>query len=272
MLKIILLNFLILLNISSFAQEEARNQIDQFDLTYYHPENFGLRDLVFEVRIENLLETLNENKALGKLQDVYYKVFWIFPGQYEIEVNGLPSGFKEMKQQLRDLIKPRLDFVIPQKLADGLRSYDLSLSKSGTTKIVKATDKTQTRQINEIQIKFEDDGKMIEYKTSSPVGVSTSTFNQAKKNWSHNKWVADVIKVESIQGIQISRVESEITYLNEGGFGLPEKVEITTTHEIVAPEKDKKEQKNIVKNKVIYKFSKYSVNSGMAKKEILKGQ
>ncbi|EQC47000.1 hypothetical protein M899_0116 [Bacteriovorax sp. BSW11_IV] len=272
MYKVILLNFLILISSFSWAQDSARNQIEQFDLTYYHPENFGLRDLTFEIRIENLLEQLNANKTLGKLEDVYFKIFWIFPGQYHIEVNGLPNGFNEIKQQLRNLIKPRLDFVIPQKLLDGVRSYDLSMSKSGNVNIVKAEDKTHTRQVNEIQLKFEENGKMIEYKTSSPVGVSTTTFEQSKKNWSHNKWVADKIIVESIQGIQIGKVISSITYLNEGGFGLPEKVEIVTKHEIVAPEKDKKVRKNIAEDKIIYKFSKYMVNTGSAKKEILKGQ
>ena len=51
------------------------NELDTFDLKTYHPENFGLTDLSCEIRIDNLLQQLNQLSIFGKLTDVYYKIY-----------------------------------------------------------------------------------------------------------------------------------------------------------------------------------------------------
>ncbi len=49
-------------------------EVLQYDIRRYNPEAQGVKDLVFELRMDNLTETLNKNLALGKLVDVHFKV------------------------------------------------------------------------------------------------------------------------------------------------------------------------------------------------------
>jgi hypothetical protein len=271
--KKILSCIFILTSFASISLNAANTpaEIENFDIRYYHPVNYGLKDLVFEVRVRNLLETLNKRLSLGTLADIYFKVYWMMPGKYKLEVNGLPRGFKEIKSELKNMIKNRLDFVIPLKLAPKVRSYSLQSKKlkSGTSIVGK--DKTHTRAINEIRLKFNNKGMLRGFKTFSPMGVNNSKFEMSAKGWSHNKWVVDALTVESIQGIQKTSMKHKIDYLSIDGFGFPLKVKISTSQELLKT-KDSKAAKSSRKLDSEIMFSKYEVNTGKAQRYIIQGK
>ena len=270
MKKYLILGLLAVLPIFSSNGANTPAEIENFDIRYYHPANYGLKDLVFEVRVKNLLENLNKNLSLGTLADVYFKVYWMMPGKYKIEVAGLPKGFKEIKSDLKNLIKNRLDFVIPQKLAPKVRSYSLTSRKSKKGVQIIGRDKTHTKAVNEIQLDFNKKGMLSKYKSMSPMGVNSSSIRMSAKGWSHNKWLIDNLKIDTIQGINKITMSHDVDYLSIDGFGFPAKVTITTSSELMKTKKSKaRKTSNPVTSEIL--FSKYEVNTGKAQKQIIQG-
>ncbi len=240
--------------------------VENFDLRYYHPQLLSLKDLSFEIRVSNLKESVLKSIPLSKLDDLYYSVFWIAPGKYLIEVHGLPRGYVELKNELKALIRNRLDYVLPQKLAPKVRSYSL---KAGETKnnlsTVIGTDETHQRGINEIEIKFNKKGMLRSFVTKSPMGSQKSEMKMSSKSWSNNKWVVDSIIVTSTQGVQFTEMKNTFKYKKVDGFGFPEKVTVETTQELQVNNKEKKKRKVVSE----ITFSNYQVNKGIARKRIL---
>ncbi|MFT6068821.1 MAG: hypothetical protein ACJAT2_002014 [Bacteriovoracaceae bacterium] len=240
--------------------------VENFDLRYYHPQLLSLKDLAFEIRVSNLKESVLKSIPLSKLDDLYYSVFWIAPGKYLIEVHGLPKGYVELRNELKALIRNRLDYVLPQKLAPKVRSYSL---KAGETKnnlsTVIGTDETHQRGINEIEIKFNKKGMLQSFVTKSPMGSQKSEMQMSSKPWSNNKWVVDSIIVTSMQGVQFTKMKNTFKYKKVDGFGFPEKVTVETTQELQVNNKEKKKRKVVSE----ITFSNYQVNKGIARKRIL---
>jgi hypothetical protein len=264
-MRVLLLFTSIILSVVN-VQARTIPEINEFDIRYYHPENFGLKDLVFEVRVSNLVETLNKRQNFGKIEDLYFKVYWMFPGQYQIKVHGFPNGFNEVKFQLKQMIKNRLDFVIPLKLAPRVRGYEMKYFKSQGYKAVKGKDRTGSSPVSEIQLKFKKNGMLKEFKTFSPTGVNSTVFELTSKGWSNNKWIVNRMTTKLIQGIQLTTIENEFTYQSVKGFGFPKKVEIETTQEIMA---NKKSNKRTVSSRI--EFSNFEVNTGKANRYMMKG-
>jgi hypothetical protein len=251
------------------------DELEQYELRSYSPVNYGLKDLVFEVRISNLVDLLKNQMAMTNIIDVYYRVFWIFPGQYRIEVEGLPRGFEELKAELRQLLMERLEFVVPQSLASQLRSYKLSYKARGNPVIVQGRDDTNTRAVNLIELEFEPNGKLRAFEAFSPGSRSQTSIDSSVKPWSHNKWVVDRLITTQIVGTQKTIVETKVSYTTVAGIGLPEKVDVETTHTVELAEEVKSgikaEDIPSVKSGSTFLFSKYEVNTGKAQRVMVQG-
>ena len=261
--------FLILSICSTQAAQKGREIIEHYDITSYHVQELGLKDLVFEARIDNLVKLLNSKFSIGKLTDVYFKIYWVAPDIYHIEVKGMPNGFKELKVELKKLIAPRIDFVIANRVSPQVRSYALKTSFKGEKTIVRAVDKTHTRDISEMLFTFDKKGKLSEFKTSGPVGSSISKLNLKKLPWSKNKWVLDSMSVKTFFGVQVVTTDSQINYTNVFGFGFPAEVSVKTKQSLSNSSSLKKvKDARVIKTSLI--FSNYEVNSGKAYKVIAK--
>ncbi|MDD0854620.1 hypothetical protein HBN50_16020 [Halobacteriovorax sp. GB3] len=272
--KLISITVLFTLIFSVQANEKiARETIDQYDLRTYHPDKFALKDLTFEIRQEGLVESLNEGRALGKLSDVFVKVYWLTPGELKLEVNGLPNGFYELKNRIRMAVEPYLIYVIPQELQPRIRAYQLSAETVEGNVEVGGVDKTQKLNSSRIKFIFSNDGRLVKSISFSPSLVSTTDFTSTKKTWSRNKWVLESLASETIQGNRLVKVDTHIDYVNESGYGFPKKIEVNS--ETIAKFKDKKnklQEKSLGKGKLILNFDNFQVNQGIAKRELMKGK
>ena len=256
----ILVSFLICFNLSARIPDVVRT----FDIRSYDPLAYGLKDLTFEIRVSNLLEFVQKRIVTAKIEDIYYKVYWTqSPLKLEIKVMGLPPGFTEIKQELVALVRNRLDYILPKKLAPKIQGYSLKSSKLKSGLLIKGKDKSNRRSINEIKLAFDKIGKLQKLEMSSPAGYQKSELSLSPKSWSHNKWVVDKVTSTTIAGVQTTVIESDLDYANVSGFGFPEKVLIKTTQKLNAPGKNGKEQKRVIEN--IITFSSFKVNSGKAK-------
>lgn len=246
----------------------ASNIVRNYDVRTYNAAEEGLQDLTFEVRYDGLKEMVSERLGIDGLVDLYFQVYWITPGRFEVRIAGLPDGFEELRAQLRAMIRPRLELIIPEALTARLRGYQLrSRSIDGGQQVI-AEDPTHGKAINRILINFDRSGRMTRIQTQSPMGTNTTHLEMTPKSWSNNKWVIDRMEVRTVQGIQMTTQVKEITYTAVAGFGLPEKIKIKTTQQLVRPENEEGETFEQVEEGVV-RFSNYVVNSGNAKKIII---
>lgn len=250
------------------AGHSSISEIEEYEVRAYSPVNYGLKDLVFEVRVKDLEELLTEGYNLKNITDVYYRVFWMFPGQFKIEVLGLPDGFVEVENELKQILKEKLEFVIPGKLSTKLRSYQMSY-KSKSPAVLQGIDPTQSNIVNRVELAFAKNGKLESLTAFSPHSVVKSMVKSGIKSWSHNKWVVEKYSVESKLPNQVITVDNDIEYDTFSGVGLPTKINVTTKIESLYQEDEEIKKREQSKTSGELEFTKYEVNSGKAKKNIV---
>ena len=271
-------NYLLLLTIivSSFSlgvhAEGKIDEIEQYEIKNYDPQKSGLTDLVFEARIDNLADMLNKAKTLGTITDVYFKIYWLSPSQYKIEIMGLPNGFEEIRNDLSTLIKGKLEFIIPEKFSDKFKGYTLKSEPIANGKLIKAIDATYTMTVPEVEIVFDKAAKLKTIETKVPSPSMKTEFFQSPKAWSNNKLVLDKVVSVSKQGTMTLTVTNSIAYAAVAGVGLPSAVTVKSISETVIPAHGKEKEKKIKSETgTSIRFSKYEVNTGKAQRFITEG-
>ena len=245
--------------------------IEQYEIRSYDPQKSGLTDLVFEARIDNLTEILNKTQTFGKLVDVYFKIYWLSPSQYKIEVMGLPKGFQEVRDDLSTLIKGKLEFIIPEKFSDKFKAYTLKAEPVADGKLIKAIDDTYTLAVPEVDLVFDNNARLKTVEAKAATTVRTEFF-QTPKAWSNNKLVMDKVVARTKQGLAVNTVTNSIEYLTVAGMGFPSKVTVKNLTEATIPANGKEKEKK-VKNETntAIRFSKYEVNTGKAQRFMTEG-
>lgn len=252
----------------SFADNNSEEAIKRYDIGYYHPERVGLKDLTFEVRIDGLTEKLNQQLIFGKLNDVFFKVYWMIDEagavSNKVIVIGMPNGFDEMKKGLRQMVIERLDYVVPKMLAESLKECTTTFTPASYGGYITCVDKTHQKDVDRIEVYLDQKGRMTRYATYSPIGKMEATMEMTPKAWSNNKWLLDSMKVKQFQGIQSTVVDYTFTYEKAELFGFPKKIGIKTSQYLVRPT-EAKEEKLMRETETALQFSNYVINKGQAK-------
>jgi hypothetical protein len=267
-MKKVLSVLLIAISFASFAQEKIE-ELEQYEIRSYAPQKTGVKDLVFEARIDNLTEMLQKNLSLGKLTDVNYKIYWVSPSQYRIDVQGLPKGFDEVKSDLIQLIKGKLEFVLPESFSEKFKGYTLKAEPIADGKLIRAIDATYTMAVPEVDIVMDKTGQLKTVETRAPLSAVKTEFVHSPKSWSNNKLVLDKITLTSNQGGAKVTSTNDIDYMNVNGIGFPSKIAIKNVAEMKVPATAKEKEKT-VKNETgtVIRFSKYEVNTGKALRKL----
>lgn len=252
---------------------EVKNEVvEQYEIRSYDPQKIGLIDLVFEARIDNLTEILNKTQNFGKLVDVYFKIYWLSPAQYRVEVMGLPKGFKEVRDDLTTLIKGKLEFIIPEKFSEKFKGYTLKSEPVSNGKLIKAIDDSYTLAASEVDLVFDTNGRLKTLETKAMSSSVRVEFFQTPKSWSNNKLVMDKVISVTKKDSVVSTVTSSVEYVSVNGMGFPSKVSIKNSSEASVPAQGKESEKKIKRetNSAIL-FSKYEVNTGKAQRFMTEG-
>lgn len=252
---------LILLSLNVFAQDKSLDIIRAFDVSSYRPQDKGLKEFVVQVDISNLTKQLNDQLIFGKLKNVYFKLFWVYPNQYDVEVVGLPTGFNEIKNELKSLVAARLDIIVPTPLEKKFEGYSLKYSTVNTKDQILATDTTQMKLINEIRATFDKEGKLLTLINQKPMMTEESELNLIKKSFSENKWIIEEIAVKVNEGTQTTNIKTSIDYKSIEGYALPVKIS-SHTKQVLAQGQDKKPIEREIDS--IVEFKSYKINSGEA--------
>jgi hypothetical protein len=265
----IFFQFLVFYNNFAATKNE---EIEQFEVRNYRPQLAGVKDLVFEIKVDGLKEILEKTMAINRRADIYYKVYWMEPDQFRIVVMGLPKGYESAEKDLRALIKEKLEFVLPEKFSTKFDSYTLKEESLPDGKLIKALDETYTLPVTQMNIFFDKSEKLKSIDSFESKGKISTEYFYSPKNFSANKLVLD--KVVSTIGVagNMNKITHELDYFSINGIGFPEnlKIKIATEYSILPTQKEKSK---IIKkeNTTLIHFSKYEVNSGKAQRFIKEG-
>jgi hypothetical protein len=251
--------FIFVLNVV-FASVSAQT-LQSVDLKNYSIQKKGVTDLVFEVSNPTLTKNLNEQMIFGKLNSVTFTVYWTFkPERIAINVNGLPEGFKEVKDELKLNILSKIESIISIPLEKKFANYEVTL-KSPMEMVGK--DKTQQNLIPEYIFKLGAEGELQEIKGIKPVGQMTIKFENQKFPWSDQKWVATKMVTTSEDGPQVTTTTTQFQFINLQNIGLPKTILSKTNQLVRMDPKAKPIERNFEEEMII---SKYKVNTGEALK------
>ncbi len=256
---------------TSFAKsKKALDIIESFDVKSYHPQQFGLRDLKVDITIPSITKSLKRDFLLTKnAKDVVFRLFWKFPKQVGIKIIGMPKGFKELRSSYKNIVKGRLDFIIPNKISPTIKGYKLTLKKDKNNNIIDAIDSSYLKPVTRFIFTFNPAGNPIKIDSWRQEGVESSEIKYAQKGWSHNKQVLESIVAKTVKrgryGNETMELDTEIVYQKVGEFGFPKLISITTKIKSPMPRQGKNkfftrkiEQDLFLKD--------YKINAGLATK------
>lgn len=227
-------------------------------LRTYSPLKVGVKDLFFDIRMEGLLNNVKKTTSLTSLDDLYFRVYWTYPDQYRIVVEGLPKGFRMMRNNLRAVVKPYVDLIFSD---DFIRQFEkVPFKQSSTDKKTYVKKKDKSTDVSDIQITFDSKGILNKIVSTSPYNKVDTEFDYKLRSWSNGKFVMNKIKIrEAANGI-VNNKEISIDRELQNGVGLPNSVTIEETL--------MRKEKVINSTTQKFTFSNYNVNTGKVKKII----
>lgn len=236
--------------------------VQRFDIGMYRPTDAGAKDIVVVLKTPQLANTIKEKFVLLKDSSPQFKIYWAAPEKLFIDVQGLPSGFKDLKNELRLAVIDKVEYIIPVTLEKKLKGYELKSQESSTGKRLIAEDKTGKLDINRMEFEINKSGQITKIDSFGTKGPSTTLFTYSQTE--NNKWL--VTKIENVieRGSVKVISSNSINYSKVAGFYVPEKLISKSTQENTVKDKVQKLELSATE----YVFEAYEINSGKAQKFI----
>jgi hypothetical protein len=237
---------------SSLALAQTQNTyFSLFDRKVYSLKTKGVRDFVVDVKSSQLLEQVNEQKSFGHIKELVFRVHWtLSPERIAVDVIGLPEGFTEAKNALRENFMPLLDNLLPMNVEHRFPGYQISPSKTKREFIAK--DTTGLAPIPKYLIRFDDLDRLSEIIGLKPVGAWNMNWIYEKKAFSDGKWVISQVTVINSEGGLTVKTTRKLNYGTEQGIGVLKEVVLTGEQ---SGEKSFRTQQNV-------EFTNYKINTG----------
>lgn len=226
-------------------------------LQTYSPVKAGVKDLLFEVRIDGLIDNIKATTAISKVEDLYVRFYWIFPGEYRMDVEGIPEGFDTLRTNIKQQVKPYVDMIFSE---DFIRQFERSPFVKDTNIKNRFNRKNEKNEVTELYVTLNSNGIMDGVYSTSPRVKVDSKFEYKLRSWSDGKYVLTGIMIKENMNGLISNKNIEVERDVFSGVGFPSKITIN--------EEIKQGESSVTKSKTILKFSNYHINSGKAEKYI----
>lgn len=239
------------------------------DVRMYNPLSQGVQDLFFEIDQEGLTKSLNDSLIYGKLERVYYEVYWNYKEGLLVEVKGMPKGFHQKKAQLAALIQNKFDLIIPASLHQ--RYKDLKFRTASKTQDYQTiiAEFEDNPDINDIILRIAGDGRLLEMTVNKPIGTEKSELRYESKNsWSKGKWALSGYEVKQTYGSQVIVSTNLVEYDTFDGFGLPSVFKSVTTQTPNQPASLSGDDKYTRTVNYSLTFKNYKVNQGVGAKKL----
>lgn len=262
MLKISVILSIIFFSSLSIAQDPATT-LKIFDSKIYSLKNKGVKDLSFDISSTKLTQEMNTQGTFGTVKNLFFRVFWTLnPERLDIEVVGLPDGFKEVKEELKLSVLGLLENVLPPPTDKKFASY--KFTSIGRNQF-QATDTTGVADIPTFIFKFDDQVKLLEITGQKPVGSVKVTPSYEKEPYSEGRWVLKrhaTLVQENGQDVTTTKLFS---YGSHEGMTVLKAVNITTEQKFT----NRSTVKPVTVSELI-EFKNYRINNGDAMRHFIK--
>jgi hypothetical protein len=241
---------------SALAQDPSA-YLKNFDAKVYSLKTKGVKDFVVDVESPKLTKQINEQQIFGSVKELSFRIYWTAnPERVAIEVNGLPEGFKEAKEELKASVVTILDDLLPLGLQQKFANYKFSASSKPKTFV--AQDTTGVAPVPSFTLKFDQQDRLQEVIGNKPIGSLVIHPLYEKQSFSDGRWVLKKHNTVSIENGQSLSVSKELKYGEIQGIGILREVTITTEQKLVG-----KEGKPFTLNDTVL-FKNYKINTGDA--------
>jgi hypothetical protein len=217
-----------LLSLSVWAQKPTEI-FSKIENAQYHPKFKNLQDLVFDMYYPLLMRQLNEKSFLGRVTNLSFRFYWTRdPERIDIEVLGLPEGFIEIKNQLKQAALIKLEDVLPLSYDKKFKGY-ISSTAAGKPNVLILKDQSLMQPIPEFRMHYKPSGQLSLIQMMKPVGVAQVQFEQMQKDWSAGRWVTTKTNMSSSENGYKADIQKEFQYVTVKGIGFPSTVKTRTT-------------------------------------------
>jgi hypothetical protein len=253
---------LILLSSFSAWSQDAVSQLNLLDSKVYSLKTKGVTDFVVDVESSRLTKQVNDQAIFGTIKSLVFKVFWTAnPERMAIEIQGLPEGFKEVKEELKASLIPLLEHLLPPTTIAKFNGY--KISNGSKPKEFIAQDTTGMAAIPSYVLQYDPQDKLTDVIGKKNVGTFHVTLKQDKESFSDGKWVLEESVTESAENGQSIKTTKELDYTTIQGIGVLEEMDIVTE------QKSDKPGSKALKYKENVKFNNYKLNTGAGLKYFL---
>jgi hypothetical protein len=226
----------------------------------YDPRVKGLKDLVVELESPTVTKQLNDQMVFGRISSLVFRIYWTAqPERVAIEIEGMPEGFREVKEELKASMIGRLEAILPVSWDKKFAGYQPRVDEK-KPKVVIFTDSKNLRPIPEFEISFDSEGRFDTILGKKPVGITATTLSYGRFPWAGSVGVVTKSHSTAQEGPQTNEATTTISYQVVSGIGLPSSVTVNgkqTLQRVVGkPLEASTEETTLYKN--------YRVNTGEA--------
>lgn len=265
-INIVFLLFLLNTFLSSnlHANQNSKQVIDSYDASRYYPQDYGLRDMTFKVKIDGLQKTLVDNINLGKIKDLHFLVHWTYPGTWNVEVKGIADSFGELISRLKILVMNHISIIKFDKLEKYEDNYTFLAKKVGTETKLYGTTRKDSQANTEVILTFAKDGKLKGIFSRGIKGSQDSSLDSLIMPWSKGKWVLNKVSTKSKYGRVETITDQVIGYAQVGDFGLPREIRVNTIQKVNGTVQKRRSKSTTIR------FGNYIINQGKTRKILVR--
>jgi hypothetical protein len=248
-----------LVSLAVSAQDVGTLFKEAADATY-DPRVKGLRDLVVEMESPTITKQLNDQMIFGKVQEVVFRAYWTAePERVGMEIEGLPEGFREVKEELKLAMVARLEHILPPPWERRYPGYQPKTDPA-QPKVILFENPTGYQTVLAYEVRFDMDYRPRQVVAKRASGLVTTTLHHARESWSEGRYVLVRSETSAEEGPQRTTVLQELTYQSFAGVGLPVLVK-TATKQTLQPPGAKPQVRTF---EDVLTFKNHRVNSGAA--------
>ncbi len=246
---------------SAFAQDPTA-YLKGFDSKIYSLKSKGVKDFTVDIESSKLTKQLNDQQTFGKVEELIFRVYWTAtPERLAIEVNGLPEGFTEVKDQLKGSVLGMIENLIPPTIEQKFTGYKFSIGKN--QKEIIAKDSSGIAPIPSYVLKFDQHDVLNEVEGKKPVGSFSVKTIYEKESFAEGKVVLKEQIMTTSENGQTLVAKKELSYGKSEGVPVLTEIEVTTEQKM-----DDSSIKPILSNET-FDFKNYKINEGHALKYFL---
>ena len=245
--------FVIVFGISN-AISSTSTIFEDHKLQTYSPIVAGAKDILFEIRVDGLIDNIKRTTAISNIEDLYFRFYWVYPGEYRIEVEGLPKGFAVLKSNLKNQVKPYVDMIFSEDFIRQFERTPFVNDPKEKNSYIKKEDTSST--VSSVRIKLNEKNLLSEIYSKSPYSTVLSQFEYKLRSWSNGKNVLTKIVIEEKGSgiVNMKTIDDEREVFS--GIGLPSEIKIEETVS--------RDSKIITTSNLKLNFSNYNINTGKA--------